>query len=120
MKWDLEKPCGSCPYRVDSPLGLWHRAEFEKVLAAERDLIGKVFLCHGDAKKPREDARPCAGWLIDQRERRMPSLALRMAVSSGREKARDLVERLHDGGDELYLSVGVMCRENGVDPGDVP
>jgi hypothetical protein len=75
------KPCKDCPYRLDAPLGKWHADEFHNVLAAERDVIGKVFACHKHLALPVEHRGMCAGWLLDQKNRRVPSIALRMQLA---------------------------------------
>jgi hypothetical protein len=73
-----KSPCASCPYRQDTPSGVWAETEYEKLRAydgstgqqAEHGAWG-VFLCHND---PGESV--CAGWaaLAD-----VDTLALRMA-----------------------------------------
>lgn len=52
-------PCGSCPYRVDVPSGIWAPEEYEKLPAYDQPTalqpVG-VFMCH------QVDGRICAGW----------------------------------------------------------
>src|SRR5438094_1575 len=54
----LQNPCTSCPYRRDTPPGIWHREEYNKLPAwdDERALKG-LFLCHQNEKAI------CRGWL---------------------------------------------------------
>jgi hypothetical protein len=57
------RPCPSCPYRQDVPSGVWHRAEYEKLIRydggtgeqAEHGAYG-IFRCH------MTPSRICAGW----------------------------------------------------------
>lgn len=110
-------PCGNCPYRKDSPRGLWHPDEFKKLVASDRAVLGSLFLCH------KQTGHVCVGWLLNQRERNLPSLALRLALISGRAEAGELAEILRsasDGGHELFESIEDMCSANGVDAGDRP
>lgn len=53
-------PCGSCPYRRDSPSGLWHESEYDKLREFDRPTYeqpGGVFVCHQTPE------RLCAGWV---------------------------------------------------------
>lgn len=52
-------PCGSCPYRVDVPAGVWDREEYEKLPRYDGETFEQpmgIFLCH------QQDGRICAGW----------------------------------------------------------
>jgi hypothetical protein len=72
-------PCGSCPYRVDVPSGVWHPSEYVKLPQFDQPTalqpIG-LFLCH------QVDGRICAGWAgcHDMAE----SLGVRIALLDGR------------------------------------
>lgn len=109
MKFDTKEPCGSCPYRRDSKLGLWHPDEFEKLMRSERSQIGSVFGCHGTIKK--DPPSVCAGWLLKQRENGVTSIALRMTLM-GNQEAVDCLKNVSDGGHELYETVEEMVEAN--------
>jgi hypothetical protein len=112
-------PCENCPYRLDAPRKLWHRSEFENLLATERDTFGSTFACHKTKDLPADRRGFCAGWLLDQKRRGVPSIALRLALSSmssGADAARAAYEAVTDGGHKLFKSVEAMCRANGVRP----
>lgn len=70
------RPCGSCPYRVDVPSGVWDEEEYLKLPAYDAETghqpIG-VFLCH------QRDGSVCAGWAHVHGDEH--SLALRVAVA---------------------------------------
>lgn len=103
-------PCGSCPYRTDVPTGTWHAEEFENLLAHDADpMNGSVFGCHRFRLR-REEADICAGWFLDQQERGLPSIKLRLALMA-RGEDQPVVT---DGGHPLYPSLRAMCRANGV------
>ena len=55
----LPNPCTSCPYRRDTPPGIWSREEYDKLPAwdNERAMAG-IFLCHQSNMKA-----ICRGWL---------------------------------------------------------
>lgn len=106
-RWDIREPCANCPYRKDAPRKLWHRSEFERLLATERSEFGAFYGCH------KNDGNPCAGWLLDQRERGYPSIMLRMTLCASTE-AVTCAEALTDGGHALFPSIEAMCRANGV------
>lgn len=78
------RPCGSCPYRRDTPPGVWSRQEYEKLPPYDEPETGlqppAAFFCH------QQDGRLCAGWVAvhDMDE----SLGLRMACRQGLVTAR--------------------------------
>lgn len=74
-------PCANCPYRKDAPLGLWHEDHYFDVIESEGSPLGIVFQCHKDGEKPRKERSMCAGYLLDQKKRGLPSVALRAKVS---------------------------------------
>lgn len=117
FRWDHRAPCGDCPYRLDAPRGLWHRDEFTQLVAKDRDPIGSIYGCH------KQNGRGCVGWLLNQRARNLPSIALRLALVRGDDAARELhgcIEEAHDGGHGLFESIESMCRANGVAVEDPP
>jgi hypothetical protein len=97
-------PCNSCPYRMDAPLQLWDKAEFEDLLASEKDYIGKLYQCH------KNNGTVCRGWLIDQDNRRLPSIALRMQLSK-ENITREYLDKLHCKA-PLYGSIEEMVKAN--------
>lgn len=57
-------PCGTCPYRVDVPAGIWAAEEYLKLPGYDGDTIEQViagsirlFFCH------QNDGHLCAGWV---------------------------------------------------------
>lgn len=78
----LTAPCSSCPYRCDTPPGVWDTSEYEKlreykpanpyVMPATR-----VFLCHQTNATGRETV--CRGWLTVESD----SVAVRLAMRRG-------------------------------------
>jgi hypothetical protein len=112
LAWDTEAPCESCPYRKDAQLELWHPSEFENLLEHNKNEIqGNLFACHGTKNK--EQRSVCAGWLIDQRKRGLPSIQLRLSLMRN-EEAQELLKKVNDGGHELYDSIEEMCAMNRV------
>lgn len=79
------RPCSYCPYRQDSPSGLWSETEYVKLPPYDLETPYQpmeAFGCH------QQDRRLCAGWVAvhDMEE----SLALRVAVGVGNIHAEDL------------------------------
>jgi len=110
VKWDTRKPCGSCPYRKDAPLRLWHPSEFENLLENDEDTLrGHLFACHATKKAPEQSV--CAGWLLDQDRRGLPSIQLRLVLNRSAE-ARQALEQVSDGGHRLYGSILEMVAAN--------
>lgn len=73
------RPCGSCPYRKDTPSGVWSAAEYDKLPAFDLQPMHlqppMAFYCH------RNDGRLCAGWVGCHNMEE--SLGLRIAASVG-------------------------------------
>lgn len=72
-------PCGSCPYRVDVPSGIWVLDEYLKLIEYDKETPFQphgIFLCH------RQDGRVCAGWCAAHDMEH--SLAIRVGYSDGR------------------------------------
>lgn len=76
-------PCGSCPYRRDTPPGVWDASEYEKLRHFGFDPEAgipptiAVFLCHQTHLLGRETV--CRGWLTVEQD----SPAVRLALSRG-------------------------------------
>lgn len=66
-------PCGNCPYRTDAPRRLWAKEEFEDLLMNENSQFNVVYKCH------KNNGGVCVGWLVDQYNRGVPSISLRIA-----------------------------------------
>lgn len=108
MKFDTRTPCGSCPYRIDAPLGLWDEQHFRDLERNDADeIFGAIYGCH--ATRKRGEPSVCAGWLLDQIRRGIPSIQMRLALA--RDRRLDL-EELSDGGHVLYDSIADMVAAN--------
>lgn len=70
-----KQPCGNCPYRTDAPVRHWDKSEFETLLDSETHQFGTIYNCH------KNNGSVCVGWLMKQDENRLPSIALRMALT---------------------------------------
>lgn len=109
MKFDMAKPCESCPYRRDAPRALWAKEEFQKLLHHTRvPFPGAIYGCHGTGKFPVPHV--CAGWLRDQREHGYPSIALRMRML--RDEAALLCAENVQGDGDMFESVEDMIAFN--------
>ncbi len=104
-------PCSSCPYRTDTRLAHWHREEFERVQASEVAIIGSVFACHKHLDLPDKERGTCAGFMLDQKERGIPNLGVRMALSRDPELAKALEKVRAPKGVRMY-SADRMCEAN--------
>lgn len=55
------KPCGTCPYRRDTPPGVWAEEEYRKLVRYDEETPFQptgVFMCH------QLDGCICGGWLM--------------------------------------------------------
>lgn len=107
----LSAPCDSCPYRKSVRLAFWSIIEYRKLERADANPMGAMFNCHGEAKKPAGERRFCAGWLLDQRRRGVPSLMLRIKLSMD-EALAEHFDKLKDMPRRLYRSIGDMFEAN--------
>ena len=60
IKAPAPSPCGSCPYRIDTPAGVWSEEEYDKLPDYDNETSfqpGSVFMCH------QQDGKLCAGWV---------------------------------------------------------
>lgn len=112
------KPCAKCPYRKDAPLELWSPEEFKGVLEQDKAVLGNVFACHKHGKKMRaEKAAPlCAGYVLDQVKRDIPSNALRLLLvrSGNPQRSMDRLKAVSANGLAMYETIEEMCSANGV------
>ena len=102
---DRAEPCAKCPYRKDAPLAHWHAEHFTELLAKSGDPMCPGYLCHN------ADGNLCAGWMLDQLRRDLPSMPLRVFLRN-REGGDGILDRLSDGGHDLFGSVEEMCLAN--------
>lgn len=54
-------PCGTCPYRLDVPPGIWHEEEYDKLPGYDGqtwEQPAALFMCH------QRDGCLCGGWLL--------------------------------------------------------
>jgi ribosomal protein S18 acetylase RimI-like enzyme len=78
MELEIPKtPCRSCPYRCDTPSGVWSPEEYAKLPGFDDNTAFGVFLCHHS--RLGESERVCRGWLSVHAE----SVAVRIAVARG-------------------------------------
>lgn len=73
--YTLKQPCSDCPYRKDAPIRLWAIEEFVDLLNSEKEMFGKTYGCH------KNNGHTCVGWLMNQDERNLPSISLRLSLS---------------------------------------
>ena len=75
----LPEPCSSCPYRRDTPPGVWDRTEYEKLRRFDEGAENPdfaTFLCHHTTA---DNEICCRGWLAVHRE----SVAVRLTMLKG-------------------------------------
>ena len=110
MKWDTTEPCESCPYRKDARIEYWDKGEFAQLLKNDADpIMGAIYGCHQTRKL--EEPSICGGWLLDQQNRGVPSIQLRLALIRSKE-AMTCLDKISDGGHERYSSIEEMIEAN--------
>lgn len=77
-----DKPCSTCPYRRDTPRGIWDESEYRKLPEYDENPPSGVpafatFLCHHSPSMTQNAA--CRGWLTVHQN----SVAVRLALLKG-------------------------------------
>jgi uncharacterized protein DUF6283 len=107
--------CSTCPYRTDTPRGIWDPAEYAK-LATYDEVPGEVpvliaFHCH--QQNATGVPTICRGWLSVHRE----SVAVRLAMATGAVEPGDVPQAAEPG----YYASGTQAAQAGLagvkDPG---
>lgn len=109
----MTSPCENCPYRLDAPRRHWAREEFEGVLRSEASYMGALYTCHKHAALPENERGFCAGWLLNQKARNIPSIKLRIQLCYEPDAAAAM-QAVNTGGLRMFRTVKAMCRANGV------
>lgn len=105
-------PCASCPYRCDAPLAMWSKVEFDNLRAQDaNEMGGRAFDCHQGKAKPHDSRSPCIGWLLDQRERGVQSIQLRLTLMT-QPKAAEHFRQISPGKHKLYANISEMIEAN--------
>ena len=107
------RPCENCPYRKDAPRRLWAKEEFQDLLSGEASDLGTLYACHKFKEVPASERGLCAGWLLDQKKRGIPSIRLRLILMKD-PSAVAAYQKVGDGGNQMFVSVKAMCRANSV------
>lgn len=97
-------PCTTCPYRKDAKLRHWHKKEFETLMKSEKDYFGTVYACH------KKNGSVCIGWLIMQDKNNLPSIALRIKLSTSKT-TREYLDSLNCES-EMFETTEEMIYEN--------
>jgi hypothetical protein len=91
-------PCTSCPYRRDTPAGVWAPEEYAKLPGYDTNERFELFLCHQGPLAKKQTV--CRGWLSVHCE----SVAARLAVARGDiesdERYTPVAEPLYESGTE--------------------
>lgn len=83
---------------------LWAKVEFEQLLENDKKLLGASYLCH------KQDGSCCKGWLINQKQRKFPSIKLRMQLSKNNID-RNYLDKLHSSV-PMFESIEEMASAN--------
>lgn len=102
------RPCGSCPYRIDTPSGLWAAEEYDKLPRYDNDTAHQpstAFYCH------QQDGRLCAGWVgcHDMNH----SMGLRIGMLSGHIPTEVFDAALDYSTDVALFESGAAAAEHG-------
>lgn len=106
-------PCGSCPYRKDTPSGVWAEEEYAKLATYDDPAATfSVFLCH------QQNQRLCSGWVGVHDMENM--LGLRLVVNSGQIAPED-IDAICDYTTDVPLhESGAAAAEHGMREIDAP
>ena len=91
-------PCSSCPYRKDTPAGVWAAEEYKKLPEWDKPMTLGVFMCHQGNRR-----LACRGWLEVHHE----NIGVRLALMRG---AIDLGKHPEPTKVPLYKSGAEACK----------
>lgn len=100
-------PCTTCPYRRDTPPGIWHPEEYQKLPLYDGG-GGMPYLATFHCHQEGEIGRPtvCRGWLSVHAN----SPAVRMACFSGLISKEDMATIPYEAEPGLYADGAEACR----------
>jgi hypothetical protein len=99
------RPCTTCPYRRDTPAGIWHPDEYHKLVAYD-DEPGPFETFHCHQENATGVPTVCRGWLSVHPD----SVAVRLAIARG---ALTVEQRDAPPMVDLYIS-GTEARDAGL------
>lgn len=115
MKFTRRAPCPNCPFRKDVKLAHWHPSMYLMLQHIEKTegnpFETRTFGCHKDRHEPKEEHEYCVGWIINQREKGVPSIALRLVLSQYQDPAIEQYEESEPDG-ELYETIEELVEAN--------
>jgi hypothetical protein len=109
-------PCLSCPYRKDTPAGIWHPDEYAKLRRYDEPKPGELpalapFMCHHSPFIGQDTY--CRGWLSVHAD----SIAVRLQMIAGNVSPEavyaDVAEPLYASGNEAADAGLKGCRRPG-------
>ena len=107
--------CDTCPYRRDTPAGIWDISEYEKLKEMDNREYGSAgcatFLCHQSNATGVNTA--CVGWLHTHGD----NLGVRLAVMRGELDGADIP---YECDEDTYFATGAEAYEAGISALDDP
>lgn len=91
-------PCTTCPYRRDTPPGIWHPDEYAKLPLYDDRPILAAFLCHQSTATGKPTI--CRGWLSVHSESPAVRLALILGTVTPEQVYADVPVKLYASGTE--------------------
>lgn len=111
----MKRPCGSCPYRLDCPSGLWAEAEYDKLPPYDLPTAQQpyaAFFCH------QQDDTLCSGWVgCHDMEN---NIGLRLAMAGETISMETYLEALHYECPVPLFESGQAAHDHGVVEIDQP
>lgn len=98
-------PCLTCPYRRDTPAGVWHAAEYMKLPAwDDEQAFAGVFLCHTD------QSAVCRGWMEVHQDNLHVRLTMTKIEWDERNKEPTKVPLYESGGEACLMGLAGVER----------
>ncbi|ALA06625.1 hypothetical protein SEA_LUMOS_119 [Mycobacterium phage Lumos] len=114
VKAPAPNPCGSCPYRCDTPSGVWAEEEYRKLPEYDADMAFQppgLFLCHQNDRGS-DQSRLCAGWVGTHGAENL--LALRLAAVFGNMSDRQIQATVDYSTSVPLFASGAEAAEHGI------
>ena len=88
-----------------------HYLMLKQVEEREGDPHQGGFGCHKDRRKPYAERESCVGWLLDQKRKGMPAIALRILLMRN-PPAQAQYDECYVEDDDIYNSIDEMLEAN--------
>ena len=102
-------PCDTCPYRKDTPSGIWHESEYKKLPKwDDPTAFAGIFHCHNQTESRQT---VCRGWMEVHHENLQVRLTIATLIDFHERNEKPTTVPLHESG-EAAMKAGIKRINN--------